>query len=163
MKALFIFILSFYFISLLPASEVLKGKVVGVMDGNTLELLTSDNETYKIQLAGVDCPEPEQPFGPEAKYLLEKSLKGKNVEAVIQGKNRWGVRQGIVTTKNGPDPRVALLSLGLAWTAEKNAVPVLESIRVNAKAKKLGLWIDKDPTPPWVYRRQQTMQTPKFR
>src|SRR5215831_14755987 len=98
--------------------EVLKGKVVDVPDGNTIELLTEENESYKIQLAGVDCPETDQPFGIEAKHLLEKSLKGKDVEAFVEIKNRWGIRQAIIITKSGKDPRLELLQAGLAWTSE---------------------------------------------
>ena len=141
--------------------EILKGKVVDVSDGNTIELLTEENESYKIELAGVDCPETQQPFGVEAKHLLEKSLKGKKVEAFVERKNRWGVRQAVIITKSGDDPRLKLLAEGLAWTSEKNAVPEFESIRIDAKAHRKGLWKSDDPTPPWIFRRQQTTLTPK--
>ncbi|HEV8515809.1 MAG TPA: thermonuclease family protein [Cyclobacteriaceae bacterium] len=150
---------SFFFIS--SPQEILKGKVVNVTDGNTIELLTEANETYKIELAGVDCPETEQPFGSEAKRLLEKSLKGKMVEVFVERKNRWGIRQAVVLAKSGDDPRLKLLAEGLAWTSEKNAIPEFESIRIDAKDHRKGLWINEDPTPPWVFRRQQTMLTPK--
>jgi micrococcal nuclease len=32
-----------------------------------------------------------------------------------------------------------------------------ELIRVKAQEKGKGLWKETDPTPPWTYRRQQTM------
>ncbi len=141
--------------------EILRGKVVSVPDGNTLELLTEENETYKIELAGVDCPEPEQPFGLEAKRMLERSLKGKKVEVFIEGKNRRGIRQAVVVPKDGEDPRLKLLAEGLAWTSEKNPEPEFELIRVDAQAHGKGLWKDKEPTPPWIFRRQQTRLIPK--
>ena len=144
-----------------PPREILKGKVVDVADGNTIELLTEENESYRIELAGVDCPETEQPFGLEAKRLLEKSLKGEKVEVFVERKNRWGVRQAVVVTKSGEDPRLKLLAEGLAWTSEKNPVPEFESIRIDAKAHGKGLWESGDPTPPWIFRRQQTMLIPK--
>lgn len=134
-----------------------------VSDGNTIELLTDENELYKVELAGIDCPELKQPFGLEAKHLLEKSIKGNKVEAFIEGKNRWGVRQAIIIPNEGDDPRLKLLAEGLAWTSEKNPNPEFESIRVDAQDHGKGLWKDKDPTPPWIYRRQQTMLSPKFR
>jgi len=163
MKIIPILILAFYFFFHSSPQEVFIGKVVNVTDGNTIELLTDENESYKIQLAGVDCPEPEQPFGPEAKHLLEKSIRGKKVEAHVERKDRWGIRQAVVIPNDGNDPRLKLLAEGLAWTSEKNAVPELESIRIDAKAHGKGLWKEKDPTPPWTFRRQQTMLTPKFR
>ena len=141
--------------------EILRGKVVEVSDGNTIELLTEENESYKIELAGVDCPETEQPFGPEAKRLLEKNLKGKKVEVFVERKNRWGIRQAVVIPKSGVDPRLKLLAEGLAWTSEKNAVPEFELIRLDAKAHGKGLWKNDEPTPPWIFRRQQAMLIPK--
>ena len=108
-------------------------------------------------------PEPQQPFGPEARHMLEQKLKGKKVEAFIEGKNRWGIRQAVVIPKDEDDPRLKLLGEGLAWTSEKNVVPEFEALRVDAQTHGKGLWKDKDPTPPWVFRRQQTMLNPKFR
>jgi endonuclease YncB( thermonuclease family) len=161
MNIISIILLACSFLTISSNKEILKGKVVDVPDGNTIELLTEENESYKIELAGVDCPETQQPFGPESKRLLEKSLKGKKVEAFVEGKNRWGVRQAIVITKSGDDPRLKLLAEGLAWTSEKNAKPEFEALRIDAKNHGKGLWKDSDPTPPWIFRRQQTMLIPK--
>src|SRR6185369_1450733 len=87
--------------------EVLIGKVVEIHDGNTIELLlVKEKSSYKIQLAGIDCPEIEQPFGLEAKRLLEKKLKGEKVEVLVERKNRWGIREAIITTESGDDPRL---------------------------------------------------------
>lgn len=163
MKTLWIIIFSFGFFFCASAREIIKGKVTRVFDGNTIELVTEENESYKINLADVDCPEPQQPFGAEAKNLLEKSIKGKKVEAFVQTKNRWGIRQAIVIPNSGSDPRIKLLAQGLAWTAEKNTNPELESLRVDAQTHGKGLWKDKDPVPPWIFRRQQTMLEPKYR
>ena len=142
--------------------EVLIGKVVDVHDGNTIELLLiKENVSYKIQLDGIDCPEIEQPFGFEAKRLLEKNLRGERVEVLVERKNRWGIRQAVVLTKSGEDFRLKLLAEGLAWTSEKDPIPEFESIRIEAKTMHKGLWKSEDPTPPWVFRRQQTMLVPK--
>jgi len=161
MEIIQVIILSFNFLLSHPR-EIMRGKVMDVSDGNTIELLTDENELYKVELAGIDCPELKQPFGLEAKQLLEKSIKGNEVEAFIEGKNRWGVRQAIVMPNTGDDPRLKLLAEGLAWTSEKNPNPEFESIRIDAQDHGKGLWKDQDPTPPWIFRRQQTMLTPKF-
>ena len=57
------------------ANDQTIGKVVTVIDGNTLEVVGEDNETYKILLYGIDCPELEQEFGARAKKLLEKLVR----------------------------------------------------------------------------------------
>lgn len=148
------------FVLLMPmyllASDVITGKVITVIDGNTLEVFTNDNETYKILLFGIDSPELEQPFGEKAKQFLQKLILDKDVIVEVQGKDRLGNRLGIILIE-GEDPREKLLAEGLAWTSEKNPVESFEMIKEKSKEKGKGLWKEQEPTAPWVFRRQQTM------
>lgn len=156
MKSVGFALLGLLLSSMVLRAEVISGKVVAVLDGNTLEVFTSENETYKILLYGIDCPELGQEFGERAKMFLEKLVLNKSVNAEIQGKDRWGNRLAVVLI-DGKDPREELLQEGLAWTAERNPIETFESIKEKAKQKGKGLWKDQEPTPPWIYRRQQTM------
>jgi endonuclease YncB( thermonuclease family) len=140
----------------LRASEIIAGKVVTVIDGNTLEIFTSENETYKILLYGIDSPELDQEYGEKAKRFLEKLTLNKSISVEIQGKDRLGNRLGIVMI-DGEDPREKLLEEGLAWTAERNPIVEFENIKEKSREKGKGLWKEKDPTPPWIFRRQQTL------
>lgn len=142
------------------AQDELTGKVISVVDGNTLEVITGSNENYKLVLAGIDSPELTQEFGDKAKKFLDKLLSNKEVEFQIRGKDRWGNYVAVVLI-DGDDPRVGLLKEGLAWTAEKNPDPELENHRLTAQEKGKGLWKEENPTPPWIFRRQQTMLQPK--
>jgi len=142
--------------SVLWASEILNGKVTSVIDGNTIEVTTGFNETYRIVLLGIDCPELGQEFGEEAKQHLEKMILTKEIVLELKGKDRWGNYLAIVFAGD-VDLRVDLLARGLAWAAEKNAVPALKDLESRARSRNLGLWQQEEPTPPWVYRRQQTM------
>jgi micrococcal nuclease len=155
MKSVAIGILGFLLPTLLLANEVISGKVVAVIDGNTLEVFTSDNETYKILLFGIDSPELEQEYGNKAKRLLEKLVLNKTIKIEIHGKDRLGNRLGVVM--EGEDPREKLLAEGLAWTSEKNPIEELEAIKEKSRERGKGLWKEKEPTPPWTFRRQQTM------
>jgi len=49
----------------------------------------------------------------------------------------------------------------LAWTAERDPIQELETIKEKAREKGKGLWKEQDPTPPWIYRRQQSLTQPK--
>lgn len=142
------------------AQDELTGKVVSVLDGNTIEIVTGANESYKVVLAGVDSPELTQDYGDKAKKFLDKKLSNKEVEFQIRGKDRWGNYLAVVLI-GGDDPRIELLQEGLAWTSEKNPDPELETHRAEAQEKGKGLWKDENPTPPWTFRRQQTMLQPK--
>lgn len=141
-------------------NESTTGKVIAVVDGNTLEVLAEDNETYKIMLFGIDCPETAQEYGDEAMKLTERLLLNKKITLTIMGKDRWGTRLAIVEV-NGKDIRYELLTKGLAWTAERNPLAELEVVREKAEEEKRGLWGSNDPLAPWIFRRQQTMLTPK--
>ena len=143
------------------ATDEIAGKVVSVIDGNTLEVVGDDNETYKILLHGIDCPELEQEYGAKAKKLLEKLVLEKEVQVTIQGKDRWGNRLGVILIEGEEDPRFELLKDGLAWTSEKNPIEELETIKEKAREKNRGLWSEDSPTPPWIFRRQQSMMQPK--
>ena len=48
----------------------LQGRVVRIVDGDTLILLDGTNMQHKTRLAGIDCPERKQPFGQRARQAL---------------------------------------------------------------------------------------------
>jgi micrococcal nuclease len=141
------------------AEEEIKGTVSSVIDGNTIEILASNNEIYKVLLHGVDCPETGQNYGEQAKAFLEKLLLHKSITILLRGKDRWGNRLGDIKVDGIPDPERELIRVGLAWTTEPN--PELETLKDRARAQGLGLWSEENPMPPWMYRRQQTMLQPK--
>lgn len=143
------------------ANDNIIGKVVSVIDGNTLEVIGEDNEIYKILLHGIDCPELEQEYGEKAKKALEKLVLEKKVLVKIQGRDRLGNRLGVIMIEGEEDPRFELLKEGLAWTSEKNPIEELETIKEKAREKNRGLWREDSPTPPWIFRRQQSMMQPK--
>jgi micrococcal nuclease len=142
------------------ADDRIIGKVTSVVDGNTIEIAADDNETYTLVLVGIDCPEMEQEFGDKAKSFTEKLLINKTVEVEWAGKDRWGNRLAVVMI-DGVDLRHKILKEGWAWTAERNPIEELELIKNQAKDEGKGLWKANEPTPPWIFRRQQTMLTPK--
>jgi micrococcal nuclease len=144
-------------LSALAATEEVEAKVLAVVDGNTLQVKSADGEVYTIMLHGVDCPELEQEFGIEARVFLEKLVLKKNVKVVFEGKDRWGNRLAVVWLKGVVDLRVELLKAGLAWTAERNPLAELENVRKESQERGKGIWASDQPTPPWIFRRQQTL------
>ena len=51
----------------LACAETLTGKVVGVMDGDTIEVLDATKTPRRIRLEGIDAPEKAQPFSARSK------------------------------------------------------------------------------------------------
>jgi len=78
---------------LLPLAVVaaeLDGRVVKVVDGDTVYVLDADRQQHKIRLAGIDAPERGQPFGTKSKERLAEMVAGKDVEVRWYKKDRWG-------------------------------------------------------------------------
>ncbi|HEU5145477.1 MAG TPA: thermonuclease family protein [Chryseosolibacter sp.] len=148
---------------LLMATESFVGEVTAIYDGNTIEVSTKDKGVYRVVLMGIDCPELSQAYGNEAKDFLAQWLLHREVLVRIHGKDRARNYVGVVLMDEGQDVRLALLQEGLAWTSERDAIPELEMIRLEAVRDKKGLWNDEAAVAPWIFRRQQTMLEAKSR
>lgn len=160
MKKMIILLFAGFVHFTLVAGDTVSGKVISVIDGNTLEVVTETNESFRIVLLGIDCPEIGQKFGEEARQHLEGMILAKDITVEFQGKDRWGNYVAIVFVDE-LDPRIDLLNHGLAWAAEKGTTPGLKDLEGRARKNYLGLWEQENPTPPWIYRRQQTMMQVK--
>ena len=71
-------------------SDSFSGKVVRVLDGDTIEVLTKKKERIRIRMEGIDCPERGQPFSNKATELTKKLCAGKTVTIVKSGEDRYG-------------------------------------------------------------------------
>lgn len=144
------------------------GKVVGVADGDTITVLR-DNEQVKIRLAGIDAPEKAQAFGNVAKQRMSDMVFGKEVRIDDRKKDKYGRTIGRVWVAPAEcqasdcpktlDAGMALLTMGLAWHYKKYEKEQPEEERgqysfaeVEARGKKVGLWSDAEPVPPWEWR-----------
>ena len=128
------------------------GKVVGVHDGDTLTVL-ADGAEHKIRLAEIDAPETKQAFGTRAKQTLSDLCFGQQAIVSPVVTDKYGRTVGKVRC-NGIDASIYQAENGMAWAYLKylmpsSLIPAAESI---ARAEKRGLWIDPDPSPPWLFR-----------
>ena len=131
-----------------------EGKVVGVKDGDTIQVLI-DGQSQTIRLLDIDCPEKNQAFGQKAKKFTSDFCFGKNIKIETNGKDRYGRYLGTVHI-NGQNLNKALVKAGLAWHykhfSKDQEYAELEN---EARAKKVGLWIDPNPIAPWDFRKQK--------
>lgn len=144
-------------------AETFEGKVVSVLDGNTFELENSDKEIFLILLYGVDSPEKGQQYAELATNKLKGLILKKKVTVQILGKDRKGVRLGEVRLKNGMPINEVMVSNGLGWAEQRYARGAYAALEAEARVKEKGLWQNADPTPPWIFRRQQSMKVAKGR
>lgn len=134
------------------------GRIVGVMDGDTVDLLTESRELIRVRLSGIDAPEKKQAFGNVAKRALSDLTFDRRVVISGHKRDRWGRLVGKVTA-SGVDANLQMVKRGLAWHYKKYQKEqpledrqIYAEAELAAKAKHLGLWADKEPVPPWEFR-----------
>ena len=138
------------------------GEVVAVADGDTVTLLDKENKQFKLRLAYIDAPEKAMPFGQAAKQSLSDLVYRQTVSADIDDVDRYG--RGVARIKKGEqDINLTQVAAGLAWhyaiyakkTQSRSDFSQYHDAQQAAQSSQMGLWQDRDPTPPWDWRRNQ--------
>ncbi len=136
-------------------AKTLNGKVVSITDGDTIKLLTQDKILYKIRLKDIDTPEKKQAFGKKAKENLAKYIAAKTVTIDYKKKDRYGRIIGTIYYQD-IDINLQQVKDGFAWVYRKYSKnPTYLKYEALAKQSKKGLWIDKDPIAPWIFRKNK--------
>jgi len=138
---------------LLPGS-VLAHQVIGIADGDTLTVLV-DQEPVKIRLANIDAPERKQAFGTRSRQSLSDLCWEKDATYQVQDVDRYGRTVAVVSCA-GVNVNRAQVERGMAWVYPKyNKDRALPELQERARAERRGLWMDKNPTPPWEWRKRR--------
>jgi endonuclease YncB( thermonuclease family) len=139
----------------LAAPLTFSGKVVKVIDGDTVDVLR-DGRPLRVRLFGIDAPEKGQPFGQAAKRYATELTALKVVEVRGETLDRYGRTVGELLLPGGQSVNRRLVEAGYAWHyAKYSNDPVLARLEQEARAARRGLWQDKAPEPPWDYRRRK--------
>ena len=138
------------------APTKLKGKLSRTWGGDNFEVGQREQLHY-FCVIGVDCPEPGQPFFQEARDYLVKACGDQEIEMEVLFYDNYKreIGHAWVTDIDGTrvNLAIALLSRGLGWY-EGNQFEGSDRYREtmeSARAKKIGLWSQPNPTPPWEY------------
>lgn len=131
-------------------------KVVGVVDGDTLDIVVQEPvggfRQERIRLAGIDSPERAQPFGQVAKQELAALCHGRPAVVVPRGSS-YGRVVALVSCA-GVDSSQYMVDRGLAWVYRQYTSDVgLIALERAAQSARRGLWSDANPVAPWVWRR----------
>ncbi|QXP95194.1 thermonuclease family protein [Methylococcus capsulatus] len=132
-------------------AEEWNGKVVGISDGDTLTIMKDSGGT-KVRLVEIDAPESRQDYGAKSKQSLSDLCFGKVAKVDDQGADKYGRRLGRVHCA-GVDANLEQITRGLAWFyVEYGHDPAMRDAEEQARASRIGLWADTNPTPPWDFR-----------
>ena len=165
-KSIFLLLFIFFGNNIVPASFqssqqinqlILKVKVIGVKDGDTVEVLYYQLPMV-IRLEHIDAPEKKQAFGTVSKQKLSDLCFGKNVMIVSSGiKGNYDGRGRMIAeilVNDKINANKEMLKSGLAWHYKKYSKSEEYAQLENAARKnRVGLWTDKNPIAPWSFRR----------
>jgi len=160
----------FAFVALLGSSvpscaspRTVEGEVTRVIDGDTVTLTTREGTKLRVRLYGIDAPEVRhgemagQPYGKEARAALAALALGRSVTVEIVDIDAHKRMVGIVH-RSGVDINLEMVRTGYAWAYRRYlsapyASRYLDAER-EARGKRLGLWKDANPDPPWEFKRR---------
>lgn len=149
-------------------ADTIEGRVVSISDGDTITVLHG-KEQVKIRLSGIDAPEKAQAFGNIAKQRMAEMVFSKDVRVDGRKKDKYGRTIGRIWVASTEckasdcpktlDAGMALVTMGLAWHYKQYAKEQPDEEReqysfaeFEARSKKVGLWSDPKPIPPWEWR-----------
>lgn len=139
-------------------AKTLEGRVVRVADGDTITILDRYKRQHKIRLYGIDAPELHQSFGRKSRQNLERLVAGRDVRVDVIDIDEYGRNVGLVKN-GGVIANQQMVRDGLAWVyryfCKQNFCRDWERLEQAARRARKGLWSEKNPTPPWKWRRAE--------
>jgi endonuclease YncB( thermonuclease family) len=135
------------------AMAAFEARVVGVVDGDTVDVLRADRHTERVRLQGIDAPERGQPYGTRAKQALADLVVGHPMTVLPTGRDRARRLLADLQLPDGWSTRAKLVRVGMAWLFRKYSQDAaLAALEAEARAARRGLWADPRPVPRWEWR-----------
>lgn len=142
------------------AGHVLRGRVVSVIDGDTINVVDASNHLDRIRLAAIDAPERGQPYSQVSRHALAARVMHRDVTVLWSTRDRYHRIVGKVII-DGTDVNLAQVADGMAWhyryyqrEQSRDDARAYATAEAWARKRGLGLWAGANPVPPWQFRRQ---------
>lgn len=142
--------------------RTIEGIVTKVSDGDTIHVTDNLGTKVKVRLYGIDAPETDkpnksgQPYGLESYQALNDKIYRKQVNLDVLDIDKYK-RLVCIVYLNGKSINQEMVAEGYAWAYRKylNTPYASEYIGLEdqARGRKLGLWQQNNPEPPWEFRK----------
>ena len=146
--------IALFFIVINQVHADLNGKIVKVIDGDTVDILTPEKQKIRVRLLDIDAPESRQAYGNASKKYLASLIAGKSVFVKENKKDIYQRTLGTIYLEQ-ININAKMVENGFAWAYRyKGVVNNNNMLKLESKAKqnKKGLWKDKHPIAPWEFR-----------
>jgi endonuclease YncB( thermonuclease family) len=136
-------------------TDCFSARVVGVKDGDTVEVLDNQNKTSVVRLAHIDTPEKKQAYSQEAKQYLSGLCFGQQVQVCQTDRpDRNGRLIATIELSSGKTANYEMVRAGLAWHFSRYSDDAdYAKAEQAARKARLGLWQDPNPIAPWDWRK----------
>lgn len=133
----------------------IRGRVVRVFDGDSF-LFDRRSGRLEVRVFGIDAPEKEQPWAGRARSRARTLLEGREVLLDVQTeRDRYGRTIADVYLVDGRNYAHVLVGEGLAWHYRRYSYEAeVAALMEEARRAGRGLWQQRDPEPPWEFRRR---------
>lgn len=122
-------------------------------DGDTVKIEDGQRQ-YKLRINDIDAPERNQRYGKQARRALMKLCKQADVQVTLTGIDKYQRDLGYLTCNN-TSVSEALVAQGYAWfNVRYSGNWALQALENDARLAKRGLWKQKKPMPPWIWRQK---------
>lgn len=130
--------------------------VLGVGDGDSLTVRCGTREgapARQVRIHGIDAPERYQSFSEGARSSLAALCLHALARIQPLETDRYGRMVAVVECR-GEDVAAYQVRHGMAWvyTRYAGSRPDLQALQAQARRARLGLWADRQPVEPWVWR-----------
>lgn len=142
-----------------------RGKVVAVLDGDTL-LVLNGSKPVKVRLAEIDAPEKDQPYGAASRKSLAELAMGKQIQVAIRAVDDYG-RLIATVHADGLNVNHEQVRRGMAWEYSRFASRAasrpslrdplhskLMALQREAQQARRGLWAEGEAVAPSQWRKQ---------
>lgn len=152
------------------AVETMDATVVSFPEGESIVVRDAKSMKHEVKLSGIELIEQGQPHFRESRRFLSSLLFSKSVRVEWTRRDSRGWLLGKVSL-SPPESRchdascpktmdvgLTLLTGGLAWHKKDDPDQSQEdraryvAAEEQARAKRVGLWADAKPVPPWEWR-----------
>ena len=122
-----------------------QGRVVKVLDGDTVQIMNCHGKSVRIHLYGVEAPQTSQYFGQQSVRYFAGLVGDRTVEVVNIGRDERGRMRSLVWV-DGVSVNEEMVRAGYAWVSNPLGLsPSCErwlGVQVAAREQRTGMWRD---------------------
>jgi endonuclease YncB( thermonuclease family) len=149
----------------LPKVTMVQGHVLSIDDSDRLTFVSKEGTIYAASLLAADAPDKDQNSYKKARKKLSDLLEDKEITAAVHTTDEGKFVAAVFV--DGQDVSLKLIQDGLAWYYPVHSRELTASERekytlaeVTARTAKVGLWDEKVPVAPWIFRGEKLQTEP---